>query len=204
MMTFLYLFLEFFKIGLFAVGGGPATIPFLQDLARSDYGWFNPEELSVMVAVAESTPGPIGINMATYAGYNAGFGEFGIVGGIFGGITATLGLVTPSVIVIVLVAGFLKTFKENKYVKGAFSGIRPVVTALVLFAVFGIIKPIFFANGEFVLPVIAIAVVLFALMFIKKLKSFILHSGCYLVQLQVLFLNYKVFVCHFKKIRIYN
>ncbi len=111
MMTFLYLFLEFFKIGLFAVGGGPATIPFLQDLARSDYGWFNPEELGVMVAVAESTPGPIGVNMATYAGYNAGFTAFGTVGGIFGGMIATLGLVTPSIIVIVIIAGFLKKFK---------------------------------------------------------------------------------------------
>lgn len=178
-MTFLKLFFEFFKIGLFAVGGGPATIPFLQDLARSDYGWFNEDQLGVMVAVAESTPGPIGVNMATYAGYNAGFGEFGVVGGILGGITATMGLVTPSIIVIILIAGFLKAFKENTYVKGAFSGIRPVVTALVLFAVFGIIKPIFFVNGEFVIPVIAISVVVFGLMFIKKLKK--LHPAFWLV-----------------------
>lgn len=179
MMTFLKLFYEFFKIGLFAVGGGPATIPFLQDLARSDYGWFNEDQLGVMVAVAESTPGPIGVNMATYAGYNAGFGEFGTLGGILGGMVATLGLVTPSIIVIILVAGFLKAFKENEYVKGAFSGIRPVVTALVLFAVFGIIKPIFYQNGEFVLPVIAISVVVFGLMFIKKLKK--LHPAFWLV-----------------------
>lgn len=179
MMTFLYLFFEFFKIGLFAVGGGPATIPFLQDLAKSDYGWFDTDQLSVMVAVAESTPGPIGVNMATYAGYSAGFVNFGTVGGIFGGIIATLGLVTPSIIVIILVAGFLKVFKENEYVKGAFSGIRPVVTALVLFAVFGIIKPIFYVNGEFAIPVIVIAVVLFALMFIKKLKK--LHPAFWLL-----------------------
>lgn len=177
-MTFLKLFFEFFKIGLFAVGGGPATIPFLQDLARSDYGWFNEEQLGVMIAIAESTPGPIGINMATYAGYNAGLGEFGIAGGILGGATATLGLVTPSIIVIILVAGFLKAFKENQYVKGAFSGIRPVVTALVLFAVFGIIKPIFYVNGEFAIPVIAISVAVFGLMFIKKLKK--LHPAFWL------------------------
>lgn len=170
-MTLLKLFFEFFKIGLFAVGGGPATIPFLQDLARSDYGWFNEDQLGVMIAIAESTPGPIGINMATYAGYNAA--------GILGGIVATMGLVTPSIIVIILVAGFLKAFKENEYVKGAFSGIRPVVTALVLFAVFGIIKPIFYVDGAFVLPVIAISVVVFALMFIKKLKK--LHPAFWLV-----------------------
>ena len=177
-MTFLKLFYEFFKIGLFAVGGGPATIPFLQDLARSDYGWFNEDQLGVMIAIAESTPGPIGVNMATYAGYNAGFAEMGVLGGILGGITATLGLVTPSIIVIILVAGFLKTFKENEYVKGAFSGIRPVVTALVLFAVFGIIKPIFYVDGAFVIPVIAISVVVFGLMFIKKLKK--LHPAFWL------------------------
>ena len=132
-----------------------------------------------ILRIAESTPGPIGVNMATYAGYNAGLSEFGTIGGIFGGITATVGLVTPSIIVIVLVAGFLKAFKENKYVKGAFSGIRPVVTALVLFAVYGIIKPIFYVNGAFVLPVIAISVVVFALMFIKKLKK--LHPAFWLV-----------------------
>ena len=176
--TLVTVVIEFFKTGLFAVGGGLATIPFLQDLARSDYGWFNEEKLGVMVAIAESTPGPIGVNMATYAGYNAGFGELGVLGGILGGITATMGLVTPSIIVIILVAGFLKAFKENEYVKGAFSGIRPVVTALVLFAVYGIIKPIFYANGEFAIPVIAISVVVFALMFIKKLKK--LHPAFWL------------------------
>lgn len=170
-MTLLKLFYEFFKIGLFAVGGGPATIPFLQDLARSDYGWFNEDQLGVMIAVAESTPGPIGVNMATYAGYNAA--------GVLGGIVATLGLVTPSIIVIILVAGFLKAFKENEYVKGAFSGIRPVVTALVLFAVFGIIKPIFYPNGEFAILVIVISVIAFLLMFIKKLKK--LHPAFWLV-----------------------
>lgn len=177
-MTFLYLFYEFFKIGLFAIGGGPATIPFLQDLAQSDYGWFDSDQLGVMIAVAESTPGPIGINMATYAGYNAGVSEFGVAGGVLGGIIATLGLVTPSIIVIVIIAGFLKAFKENSYVKGAFSGIRPVVTALVAFAVYGIIKPIFYVNGEFALPVIAISVVVFALMFVKKLKK--LHPAFWL------------------------
>lgn len=177
-MTFLYLFIEFFKIGLFAIGGGPATIPFLQDLARSDYGWFDSDQLGVMIAIAESTPGPIGINMATYAGYNAGVSEYGTFGGVLGGIIATLGLVTPSIIVIVIIAGFLKAFKENSYVKGAFSGIRPVVTALVAFAVYGIIKPIFYVNGAFALPVIAISVVVFALMFIKKLKK--LHPAFWL------------------------
>ncbi len=177
-MTFLKLFFEFFKIGLFAVGGGPATIPFLYDLAESDYGWFTPGELANMIAVAESTPGPIGVNMATYAGYNAGYGEMGFAGGILGGIVATTGLVVPSIIVIVIVAGFLKAFSENKYVKNAFYGIRPMVASIVLFSVYGIISQTFYQNGAFVLPVIAIAIVLFALMFIKKLKK--LHPAFWL------------------------
>ncbi len=178
-MTFLYLFWEFFKIGLFAVGGGPATIPFLFDLARSDYGWFSEKQLVDMIAVSESTPGPIGVNMATYAGYNAGYDEMGILGGILGGITATMGLVVPSIIVIIIIAGFLKAFSENKYVKGAFYGIRPVVTSIVLFSVYGIISQTVYQNNEFVIPVIAIAVVLFALMFIKKLKK--LHPAFWLL-----------------------
>ncbi len=178
-MTFLYLFWEFFKIGLFAVGGGPATIPFLFDLARSDYGWFSEKQLVDMIAVSESTPGPIGVNMATYAGYNAGYDEMGSLGGVLGGITATMGLVVPSIIVIIIIAGFLKAFSENKYVKSAFYGIRPVVTSIVLFSVYGIISQTFYQNNEFVIPVIAIAIVLFALMFIKKLKK--LHPAFWLL-----------------------
>ena len=102
----------------------------------------------------------------------------GIGGGILGGIVATTGLVVPSIIVIVIIAGFLKAFSENKYVKNAFYGIRPVVTSIVLFSVYGIISQTFYQNGEFVIPVIAIAVVLFALMFIKKLKK--LHPAFWL------------------------
>ncbi len=178
-MTFLYLFWEFFKIGLFAVGGGPATIPFLFDLARSDYGWFSEKQLVDMIAVSESTPGPIGVNMATYAGYNAGYSEMGIFGGLLGGVIATAGLVVPSIIVIVIIAGFLKAFSENKYVKNAFYGIRPIVTSIVLFSVYGIISQTVYQDEKFVVPVILIALVLFALMFIKKLKK--LHPAFWLL-----------------------
>ena len=172
------LFITFFKIGAFTFGGGYAMIPLIQKEIAENKKWITDKEILDVIAIAESTPGPIGVNMATYAGYNAGFAEMGTLGGVLGGIIATLGLVTPSVIVIVIIAGFLKAFKENKYVKSVFSGIRPVVTALVLFAVFGIIKPIFYVNGEFALPVIAISVVVFGLMFIKKLKK--LHPAFWL------------------------
>lgn len=170
-MTFLYLFIEFFKIGLFAVGGGPATIPFLYNLANSEYGWFNEEQLTNMIAISESTPGPIGVNMATYAGYNAGYADLGILGGILGGVIATVGLVFPSVVIIIIVAQFLKQFSENKLVKSAFYGIRPIVASILLYAIFGIIRQTFYGANGFNVPVIIMAVCFFALMFQKKLKN---------------------------------
>ena len=130
-MIYLQLFWEFFKIGLFAIGGGPATLPFLMDLTEK-YDWFTMADLTNMVAVSESTPGPIGLNMATYAGFHAA--------GIPGGVTASMSLVLPSVIVIILVAKFLANFSENKTVKAVFFGIRPAVTALIASAVAGLFQ----------------------------------------------------------------
>ena len=130
MKTFITLFLEFFKVGLFSVGGGLATIPFLRELAEK-YPWFSVSELSDMIAVSESTPGPIGVNMATYSGYSAGLGEGGILYGILGGIIATLGIICPAIIVICILSRFLEKFKANKYVEYAFYGIRPAVSGLI-------------------------------------------------------------------------
>ncbi len=121
-MLYLQLFWEFFKTGLFAVGGGLATLPFLQDMAERT-GWFTHAQLADMLAVSESTPGPIGVNMATYVGFTTG--------GIGGALVATIGLVTPSVIVILIVAAFLKAFRDSKWVSAAFYGLRPASTALV-------------------------------------------------------------------------
>ena len=129
-MTFLHLFIEFFKTGLFAIGGGLATIPFLEDIARR-YTWFTTEQLTDMIAISESTPGPIGVNMATYAGYQAGYAEGGVLLGILGGLVATLSLVLPSVIVILIIAGFLEKFKENKLVKNTFYCLRPAVIGML-------------------------------------------------------------------------
>ena len=104
-MILLRLFFEFAKTGLFAVGGGLATIPFLQDLGART-GWFSAADLSTMIAVSESTPGPIGVNMATYVGF--------LTGGVPGAVTATVGLIAPSVIVILIVAAFLQAFRDSK------------------------------------------------------------------------------------------
>lgn len=121
-MIYIQLFYEFFKTGLFAIGGGMATLPFLYDMADKT-GWFTAAQLSDMIAISESTPGPIGVNMATYVGYTTG--------GIIGGIIATIGLITPSIIVIIIIAFFLKSFRENKYVDAAFYGLRPASTGLI-------------------------------------------------------------------------
>jgi len=129
-MIYLQLFWEFFQTGLFAVGGGMATIPFLYDISDKT-GWFTHQDLANMIAVGESTPGPIGVNMATYVGYVTGMAEGGILKAILGSVTATLGLVTPSLIVILIVAAMLKRFQDSKYVNRAFYGLRPASTGLI-------------------------------------------------------------------------
>lgn len=121
-MILLRLFWEFFQIGLFSVGGGLATLPFLYNLgARTS--WFTAEQVADMLAVSESTPGPIGVNMATYVGYTTA--------GAAGSLCATLGLVTPSLIIILLVAAAMKAFRNNRYVEAAFYTLRPASTGLI-------------------------------------------------------------------------
>ena len=121
-MIYLRLFWEFFKVGLFSVGGGLATLPFLYSLGAKT-GWFSTADVANMLAVSESTPGPIGVNMATYAGFDCA--------GVLGGVVATLGLVTPSMIVIVLIAMALQAFRTNKYVDAAFYTLHPASTGLI-------------------------------------------------------------------------
>lgn len=121
-MIYLQLFWEFLKIGLFAVGGGMATLPFLQDLAVST-GWYPLSLITDMVAISESTPGPIGINMATYVGCT--------VAGPLGGIVATMGEILPSIVIVCIVSKSLEKFRGSKTVDAAFYGLRPAVTGLI-------------------------------------------------------------------------
>ncbi len=130
-MIYLRLFIEFFKTGLFAVGGGMATLPFLYAMSDST-GWFTHAQLADMIAVSESTPGPIGVNMATYVGF--------LTGGIPGAIVATVGLVTPAVIIILLIAKALQAFRSNKYVDAAFYGLRPCSIGLIAAAGLLVVK----------------------------------------------------------------
>ena len=122
MMVYIKLFFEFFKTGLFAIGGGMATLPFLKAIGEST-GWYTNAELMNMLAVSESTPGPIGINMATYVGFK--------VAGIPGAIVATIGEITPSIVVIILVAAILNKFKNSKLVGDVFYGLRPTSSGLI-------------------------------------------------------------------------
>lgn len=132
-MIFLQLFWEFFKTGLFSIGGGLATLPFLKHISLQ-YPWFTPNDLLDMIAVSESTPGPIGVNTATYAGFRAA--------GIPGALTATLSLVLPSVIVIILVARALTRFRDSKLVQNGFYGLRPASAGLI----FGAMLEVFMAS----------------------------------------------------------
>ena len=171
-MIFLQLFWEYFKVGLFAVGGGLATYPFLKDLGERT-GWFTIGELADMLAVSESTPGPIGVNMATYVGFT--------LKGIPGAVVATVGLITPSVIIILIIAMFLDKFRKNKYVDYAFYGIRPASTAMITSALLGLlalclfgassVKALIASGGVLDIKALVLFLLLFAAMNVKKLKD---------------------------------
>lgn len=198
-MVFLLLFLEFLKTGLFAIGGGMATLPFLNELANK-YPWFTVDDLSDMIAVSESTPGPIGVNMATYAGYTTGFNEFGILGGILGAFVATLGLVTPSVIIILIIAKILEKFQDSKLVKDAFYTLRPAVTALIAVAGISIINVSLLSWGVYntsgnimdlfnIVAIIMFLVILCMQLFLKKVK---LHPIVYIVAAAIVGIIFKM------------
>jgi len=129
-MLLLQLYYEFFKVGLFAIGGGLATLPFLQDIVQKT-GWFSSQDLMDLIAISESTPGPIGVNAATYAGFHT----YGVIGGI----VATVGLISPSIIIIILVSKALEKFKESALVKHIFYGLRPASTGLIAAAGFSVV-----------------------------------------------------------------
>ena len=155
-MELLTMCFEFFKTGLFAVGGGLATLPFLTQMQQK-YGWFNAEELANMIAVGESTPGPIGVNMATYVG----FSSFGIIGGVL----ATLSLVLPSLIIIMIIARAMDRYQKSPLVQNMFAFMRPAVAGLIAAAGFAVLKIALFRQADTFLASISwIAVVLYALL----------------------------------------
>ena len=178
-MILIQLFYEFFKAGLFAVGGGLATLPFLQDISAKT-GWFTLDQLADMIAISECTPGPIGVNMATYVGFSTA--------GIPGALAATLGLIAPSIIVILIIAGFLKRFQDNRYVQAAFYGLRPASTGLIgaaciSVAVTALLNLSRFSESRAIMDLfqwkaVILAVILFFAMKHPKLKK--LHPAVFL------------------------
>ena len=154
------LFFSFFKIGLFAVGGGLATLPFLYELAEKT-DWISIADISNMVAVSESTPGPLGVNMATYVGF--------FNSGLLGSVIATIGLITPSLIISIIIAGTLAKFRNSKTVKDVFYGFRAASCALITVAGIGVAKLAFFGEKvTFFWQGAVLAVLLY--IGIKKLK----------------------------------
>lgn len=115
-----------------------ATLPFLYDISDRT-GWFTHQQLADMIAVSESTPGPIGVNMATYSGY--------LTGGYTGAVISTLGLIAPSIIVILVIVAFLDAFKDNKHVNAVFYGLRPASTAMITAAGLVVARVTFLADG---------------------------------------------------------
>ncbi len=180
-MTYLQLFFEFFKTGLFAVGGGMATIPFLREIAEK-YPWYTTADLIDMIAISESTPGPVGVNMATFAGYMAG--------SFLGALVATLSLVLPSYLVILVIARMMTAFRDNKYVNYAFTGLRPAVVALMGSAALSIFKIAFCHDApvdELFNNIDIKAIVLFIIMFLvmhilaaPRFKRYKLHPVIYI------------------------
>jgi len=165
-MIYLTLFFTFFKIGLFTFGGGYAMLPLIQEEVINK-GWLPSEELVNFIAVSESTPGPFAVNIATYIGTE--------MAGILGSVCATLGVVMPSFIVILIVAKFFEKFKENKIVKGCMTGLKPAVIGLIASAVLSVGKTVFFpaevSTGVFADKMFYVSLGLFLIMTYLTLKK---------------------------------
>ena len=179
MMIFLELYFRFFMVGLFSVGGGLATLPFLTSMGEAT-GWFDAMDISNMVAISESTPGPIGINMATYIGYQIG-SQLGAPFGVLGSIIASLGEVTPCVVIIIIVSRMLMKFRDSKYVEYAFYGLRAASVGLIAAAWLGVAKIAFFhsdimsESGNFLMAVDYKSIILSAVIFFLVTKFKKLH-----------------------------
>ena len=180
-MIYLRLFFEFCKVGLFSVGGGLATIPFLTELGERT-GWFTSGQLADMIAISESTPGPMGVNMATYVGYTSG--------GMPGGVVATLGLIFPSVVIILIISGFLQKFRHSRAVDGVFYGLRAASVALITAAMLQVARIALMFHETalpgsgaartqlFYWPAILLAAAIFVLARYTPLKKF--HPICFI------------------------
>ena len=177
MSIYLELVLRFMYCGFFAVGGGLATLPFLYEIGKAT-GWYTTQDISNMIAISESTPGPMGVNMATYVGYTTA--------GIPGALLAPLGLIIPSVIVIILVSRVLERFKNSENVQAVFYGLRPASTALIAAAGMGVAKLAFLHTEEGAAFSLNVRAVILAVVIWAALKKFKKHPILYIVSAAVI------------------
>ncbi len=173
-MIFFKLFYTFFKIGLFTIGGGYAMLPLIQEAVLNN-GWMAEEQIVNFIAVSESTPGPFAVNISTYVGSVMG-GEFGILGSLFGSFCATLGVILPSFIIILIVARFYEKFKTNKIVAGCMTGLKPAVVGLIGGAILSIFLTVFIPQEQTILEVLKtaqtyISLVIFAVCSVLAFKK---------------------------------
>lgn len=196
MMIFLELFWRFFMVGLFSVGGGLATLPFLTSMGETT-GWFDSMDISNMVAISESTPGPIGINMATYIGYQIG-SQVSPGLGIVGSIIASLGEVTPAIVIIMIVSRMLMKFRDSKYVEYVFYGLRAASVGLIAAAWLGVAKIAFYSSdvmaesGNFLMAIDYKSIILSALIFFLATKFKKLHPIALIVLSAVVGIVFKM------------
>ncbi len=170
-MKILQLLVEFFKTGLFSIGGGLATLPFLSRMGEN-YGWFTQQDLANMLAVSESTPGPIGVNMATYVGNT--------VSGVVGGIATTLALILPSYLIVLLISRVMSRYSDSLYVQGAMKTLRPASVGMVGAAVLNVLLSVLFRKDAIMAlawsqMIVVPNLILFALLFAFYLKFQKLH-----------------------------
>ena len=168
-MIFVSLFFTFLKIGLFTIGGGYAMIPMINDEVIAK-GWINEEDLTNFLAISESTPGPFAINMATFIGFEKA--------GFFGAFCATLGIILPSIVIIIIISKIISKFLNNKYVNYAMQGVRPVVVGLIFAVVVSLIYAAFLPNGFDIKNISFASIIIFAISIVmlsfKKTKNPIL------------------------------
>lgn len=173
-MIYLDLFLGFLKVGLFSFGGAYGAIPVIREVVMAN-GWVTEEKFAYLVAISESTPGPIMVNTATYIGNEVGSATYGPLGGLLGSIIATITVCLPAFIIILLLSMILKNFIKNQYVQAVLDGIKPCIIGIIVATGFDMIVANAFANGLSIpknwQSFVIMAVVIIAMIIYQKVKK---------------------------------
>ncbi len=196
MLLLVELFGRFFFVGLFSVGGGLATLPFLTSMGEAT-GWFTQMDISNMVAISESTPGPLGINMATYIGYQV-LDEYGMGFGALGSVVASIGLTMPALVTILIIMKVLEKFRSSKYVEYTFYGLRAASVGLITSACLGVAKIAYYNSelmtetGNFFMAVDYKSIILSILVFIGVTKFKKIHPIAFIAASAVVGIIFKM------------